>query len=557
MLVLLASAAWGQGIASRSVSSAPRPKFSGKPWHARFVDVSKEMGLTEPVVYGSDDRIDYLLESSSGGLAFFDCNRDGYADLFVVAGTRFGSDPPNATNRLYRNEAGKRFTDVTAAAGLRRTGWASGVTVGDYDGDGFDDLFVTYWGQDVLYRNRGDGTFEDVTARAGLARKEVRWSSGATFIDYDRDGDLDLFVAEYMVFDPLRTPKPGFNAFCTWMGLPVACGPRGQPASHARLYRNDGGVFRDVSAAAGIGKSAKVFGMTAVAADFDNDGWPDIYLASDSTPSLFFHNRGNGTFVEEGLERGVAVNEDGREQAGMGVAVGDFDLNGHLDLFKTHFADDTPVLYRNDGKALFTDVTLPAGLAVETRYVCWGTLFGDFDNDGWPDLFTVTGHVYPEAGAKLARYPYRTPRLLFRNLGSGRFEQILDQPEVNRAGSSRGLAAADIDNDGDLDLAIWNRNEPVTLLRNDLSAAPRWLQVEAPLGARVTAIYGGRRQTQEPLSQQSFYSSSGRVLHFGLGDADTATLEIRWPGGKREVRSGVRANQRIVLTRDRFESGGQ
>ena len=558
LLALAANTALAQGIASRSVSPAPRPKASGRPWNAQFTDVSKEMGLTQPMIYGADSRIDYLVESSSGGLAFFDYNSDGYADLFVVSGSRFGNAPPEATNRLYRNDRGKRFIDVTGAAGLRRSGWGSGVAVGDYDGDGRDDLFVSYWGQDVLYRNKGDGSFEDVTARAGLARKAARWSAGATFIDYDRDGDLDLFVSTYMDFDPGRTPKPGANSFCNWKGLAVACGPRGQPASRVYLYRNDAGRYTDVSQAAGVTRAQKTFGMTAVAADLDNDGWPDLYVASDSTPSLFFRNLHNSTFAEEGLERGVAVNEDGREQAGMGIAVGDYNLDGHLDLFKTHFADDSPVLYRNDGKGQFTDATLQAGLAVETRYVGWGAVFADFDNDGWPDLLSVTGHVYPEAEASLPQYPYRTPRLLFRNLGDGRFEQILDQPEINRAHSSRGLATADIDNDGDLDIVIWNRNEPPTVLRNDLPpAAGNWLQVEAPIGTRITAVYNGKRQAQEVLSQVSFYSSCGRTLHFGLGSAKGVDLEIRWPRGTRETRRAVAAGQRLVLTAGKRESGGR
>jgi hypothetical protein len=546
-ILFFAGLAMGQGIASRSVTSAPRAKSSGKPWTAHFTDAGRALGLTAPTVYGNDARIDYLVESSSGGIAFIDYDNDGFADLFIASGTRFGDAPPETTNRLYHNEGGKRFVDVTEKAGLRRAGWGSGVAVGDFDHDGFDDLFVTYWGHDVLYRNKGDGTFEDVTARVGLARKEVRWSAGATFIDYNRDGNLDLFVSTYMEFDPATTPKPGFNAFCNWKGLAVACGPRGQPASRHYLYRNDHGKFTDVSVSAGITKTQKTFGLTAVAADFDDDGWPDIYVASDSTPSLFFHNKHNGTFAEEALERGVALNEDGREQAGMGLAIGDFNLNGYLDIFKTHFADDTPVLYSNNGHGEFRDVTLTAGLGVEARYVGWGTVFADFDNDGWPDLFVVTGHVYPDAEKKLPAYPYRTPRLLFRNLGAGRFEQILDEPEVNRAFSSRGLAAADFDNDGDIDLVIWNRNEPPTLLRNDLASTNRWLQVEAPTGTRVTAGYGGRRQAQEVLSQSSFFSSNGRVLHFGLGAATSADLEIRWPDGRREVRRAVPAGRRLKL----------
>jgi enediyne biosynthesis protein E4 len=285
--------------------------------------------------------------------------------------------------------------------------------------------------------------------------------------------------------------------------------------------------------------------MSVVAADFDNDGWPDIYVASDSTPSLYFRNLKNGQFAEEALERGVALNEDGREQAGMGLGIGDFNLDGHLDIFKTHFADDSPVLYQNEGTGYFRDVTLSAGLAVETRFVGWGTAMADFDNDGLPDLLAVTGNVYPDLGDRVPGYPYKTPRLLFRGLGGGKFEQISGEPEIDRPSSSRGMAAFDFDNDGDLDVVIWNRNEPLALLRNDLKSgtATNWIRFRGPVGTRVTAAYGGARQAQEILSQSSFYSAPGRTLHFGLGTARTADLTIRWPSGKTETRKAIPAGQ--------------
>ena len=333
-------------------------------------------------------------------------------------------------------------------------------------------------------------------------------------------------------------PKPGSNAFCTWKGVAVACGPRGLPPAAARLYRNDKGRFTDVTTDSGIGKAQKTFGMTAVAADFDDDGWPDLYIASDSTPSLYFRNLKNGRFVEEGLARGIALNEDGREQAGMGLAIGDYNLDGHLDIFKTHFADDTPVLYQNEGNGYFRDLTQQAGLAVETRFVGWGTNFADFDNDGIPDILAVTGNTYPDVEKQVAGYPYKTPKLLFRGLAGGKFEQILSEPAVNSPSSSRGMAMADIDNDGDVDIVIWNRNEPLTLLRNDL-APGNWVEFTGPIGTRVTALYGGQKQTQEILSQASFYSSNGRTLHFGLGTAKTADLQIRWPDGKIETRKAI------------------
>jgi len=552
ILFVLAASAAGQGVSTRSVKPTPRGKPSGVPFFAHFVDVAAEAGLTHPIIYGSDEAKTYILEAVGPGAAFVDYDNDGWLDIFLLNGTRLDGDPPGATNRLYRNLRNGKFADVTGEAGLRRTGWASSVTAGDYDNDGWTDLFVTYWGDNVLYRNRG-GVFEDVTARAGLAGKERRWGSGAAFFDFDRDGDLDLFVANYLVFDPARVPKPGESGNCNWKGIAVNCGPRGLPPARHSLYRNDSGKFADVSAASKVGLAGGSYGMTAVPGDFDNDGWQDIYLACDSTPSFFFRNNHDGTFSESGLERGVALNEDGMEQAGMGVGVGDFNLDGHLDLFKTHFADDTNVLYRNDGKGNFDDVTIAAGLGVETRYVTWGAGIVDLDNDGLPDLFAVTGHVYPEIERKIAAYPYRTPRLVFRNLG-GKFEELLGEagPGIAAAHSSRGAAFGDFDNDGDIDILIVNLNEPPSLLRNDLKApGRRWLQVKlegsksnrSAIGARVTARYGGKIQAQEVASQASFYSVNDFRLHFGLGAADSVEVEVRWPSGEVRKLGAVPAGQ--------------
>ncbi|MGA2133308.1 MAG: CRTAC1 family protein [Bryobacteraceae bacterium] len=549
---------FAQGISSRGVKPLPRAKPSGRPWNARFVDIAEQAGLRAPVIYGGATHKDYIIETVGCGVAFIDYDNDGWLDIFILSGTRLVDPPMDAHNRLYKNNRDGTFTDVTEHAGLKRAGWASAVCLGDYDNDGFDDLFITYWGENVLYHNNGDGTFTDVTQKSGLLQTAPHWGSGCTFIDYDRDGHLDLLVARYLEFDLAHTPKPGENSNCNWKGIPVNCGPRGLPPGSLTLYHNNGdGSFSDVTAKSGIGKIKGGYAMTAVSADFDNDGWPDIYVACDSTPSYLLRNNHDGTFTDTGLESGVALNEDGMEQAGMGVAVGDYNLDGSLDIFKTHFADDTNILYKNDGKGNFEDTTIAAGLAVETRFIGWGAGMVDLDNDGHPDLFFVTGSVYPEVEAKLPNYPFRTPRVIFRNLGDGKFEELLDQagPGITAAHASRGCAFGDFDNDGDMDMVIVNLNEPPSLLRNDLAGDAHWLKVKlqgvesnrSAIGARVTAHYGGKVQAQEVLSQSSFYSSNDRRLHFGLGTATQADLVIRWPNGKQERVDHVSANRLVVI----------
>jgi hypothetical protein len=557
LMAVPAVRAWGQGVSTRGVKPMPRGKPSGLPWHARFVDIAEQAGLRTPVIYGGAKRKNYILETVGCGVAFIDYDNDGWLDIFILSGTCVDNPPAGAHNRLYKNNRNGTFTDVTEQAGLKRSGWASAVCVGDYDNDGFDDLFITYWGQNVLYHNNGNGTFTDVTAKAGLLQAGTPWGSGCTFVDYDRDGNLDLFVAHYLEFDFGSVPKPGENSNCNWKGIPVNCGPRGLPPGSLALYHNNGdGTFTNVSAQSGILK-LKGYAMTAVAADFDNDGWPDIYVACDSTPSFLLRNNRNGTFTDIGLESGVALNEDGMEQAGMGVGVGDYNLDGNLDIFKTHFADDTNILYRNDGKGNFEDTTISAGLAVETRFIGWGAGIVDLDNDGNPDLFFVTGSVYPEVEAKLPGYPFKTPRVIFRNLGNGKFEELMDQagPGIAAPHASRGCAFGDFDNDGDIDMAIVNLNEPPSLLRNDVSGGAHWLKVKlvgvksnrSAIGGRVTAHYGGKVQAQEVLSQSSFYSASDRRLHFGLGAATRADLEIRWPNGNRERVENVLADRLVVI----------
>ena len=533
---------FAQGIATRNVKPLPRGKPSGLPFDCRFTDIGNEAGLTSPTIYGGVDRKTYILETIGCGCAFLDYDNDGWLDIFILSGTRLTGNPKEATNRLYKNNRDGTFTDVTEKSGLLRTGWASGVTVGDFNNDGNEDLFITYWGQNALYRNNGDGTFTDVTAKAGLSLPGTHWGSGCTWVDYNRDGNLDLFITSYLQFDFKHIPKPGTGPYCNWHGVPVNCGPRGLPPGRNWLFRNNGdGTFTDVTTPSGIAKVKSGYGLTVVAADFDNDGWPDIYVANDSTPSLLFRNNKNGTFREEGLERGVALNEDGMEQAGMGVAVGDFNLDGSLDIFKTHFSDDTSVLYRNDGHGNFSDETNGAGLGVETRFTGWGAGILDLDNDGLPDLFAVTGSVYPEMEAKVPAYPFRTPRTVFRNLGAGKFEQLIAGagPGVEAAHSSRGCAFGDFDNDGDVDVLIVNLNEPPSLLRNDVSGNAHWVKVfligaksnRSAIGSRVTARYGNRVQAQEVLAQSSFFSVNDRRLHFGLGQSTSVDLEIRWTNG--------------------------
>ncbi len=557
LLAGLSARLFAQGIASRGVAPTPRGKPSGIPFHARFTDIAASAGLTHPVIYGADGKASYIVETTGCGVAFFDYDNDGWLDILVLNGSRLNGAPVGTSNRLYRNDRNGTFTDVTKEAGLIRSGWASAVTVGDYNNDGNDDLFITYRGQNVLYRNNGDGTFTDVTKEAGLLTKQDRWNSGCTWIDYDRDGKLDLFVANYLEFDKEHTPRPGDTGNCVYLDTPVMCGPRGLTPARQYFYRNNGdGTFTDVSEASGVASSRGSFAMSAVAADFDNDGWSDIFVACDSTPSFFFRNNRDGSFREEALGRGIALSDDGYVQAGMGVGIGDCDLDGNLDLFKTHFRDDTHDLYLNDGKGNFDDVTNQAGLGVETRYVGWGTGIVDLDNDGFPDVFVVTGSPYPG----IPRMPYRTPRLIFRNLGNGKFEELIEEagPGVSAVHSSRGCAFGDFDNDGDIDVLIMNMNEPPSLLRNDLprlTPARHWLKVKligvksnrSAIGSRVTLSYGGKRQVQEVTAQSSYYSVNDFRLHFGLGAAGQASLAVRWTGGRIDEFRDVAADRLIVI----------
>ena len=545
-----------------AASQAPAPDAVSS-WPVRFTDIAERAGLRDATVYGGVDRKRFIIETNGAGVALLDYDQDGWLDAFVLSGTRLtegsrhdatypaGAEP---TNRLYRNRRAGSFEDVTDKAGVRRTGWASSVCAGDYDNDGRIDLFVTYYGHNVLYHNRGGGRFDDLTSRAGLSAKGPRWGSGCTFVDYDRDGRLDLFVANYLRFDLATASEPGTGPNCLWKGISVNCGPKGLPTDTNLLYRNLGnGTFADVSDASGIAAVTGRYSMTAFAVDLDADAWPDIYVAADSTAAILYRNNRNGTFTDVAIASGTAYDENGNPQAGMGVAVGDYNRDGLLDVLKTHFADDIPALYRNLGKGLFEDVASAAGLAAVNRYVEWGAGMPDLDNDSLQDLVYVTGNVYPEIERALPQYAHRGPRVVFRNTGQGTFEQVTAQSGAADAPhSSRGAAFGDIDNDGDIDMLVMNMNEPPSLLRNDYRGANGWLMVElegtasnrSAIGAIVSVTAGGRVQSRAVLSQSSYYSHDALRLHFGLGSATKADrVEVRWPNGHTQVLADVAAKQ--------------
>ena len=536
-------------------------------WPVRFTDIAERAGLRETTVYGGLDRKRFIIETNGAGVALFDYDDDGWLDALILSGTRLtegtrqemkyppGSEP---TNRLYRNRRDGTFEDVTDRAGLRRTGWASSVCAGDYDNDGRTDLFLTYYGRNVLYRNRGGGRFADETSRAGLSTEATRWGSGCAFVDYDRDGRLDLFVANYLRFDLDRALEPGGGSNCLWKGIPVNCGPKGLPTDTNLLYRNQGnGTFADVSPSSGIASVSGRYPMTAFGVDLDADAWPDIYVAADSTAAILYRNNRNGTFTDVAVESGTAYDANGNPQAGMGVAVGDFNRDGLLDILKTHFADDIPALYRNLGKGLFDDAASEAGLGVENRYVEWGAGMPDLDNDGLHDVVYVTGNVYPELERSLPQYAHRGPRIVFRNTGRSTFENVTEQSGAAAARhSSRGAAFGDVDNDGDIDILIMNMNEPPSLLRNDYSGGNGWLAVElegtasnrSAIGAVVEVRVGGRVQSRAVLSQSSYYSHDDLRLHFGLGKERKAErVEVRWPSGRSQLITDVRLGRILTI----------
>ncbi|HVD91582.1 MAG TPA: CRTAC1 family protein [Vicinamibacterales bacterium] len=539
-------------------------------WQVSFVDVAEKAGLRAVSIYGGVDRKRFIIETNGAGVAFVDYDNDGWTDALVLSGVRLNEktrdvvDYPSGsapTSHLYRNNHDGTFTDVTARAGLGASGWASSVCAGDYDNDGFIDLFITYYGQNVLYRNRGDGTFADVTRAAGLPTGGTRWGSGCAFLDYDRDGRADLFVANYLRFDLPTAAEKGKGPNCLWKGVPVNCGPRGLPTDTNLLFHNNGdGTFADVSKASHVADVTGRYAMTASAADFDGDGWLDIYVACDSTASILYRNNHDGTFRDAAVESGVAYGENGSQQAGMGLAAADYNGDGLIDLLKTHFADDVPALYRNLGKGLFEDVASASGVAVQNRYVEWGAGMPDLDNDGRADLVYVTGNVYPEVEAVLKQYPHRGPRVVFRNVDGAHFEDVSGRSGAGAlaAHSSRGAAFGDFDNDGDVDILVFNMNEPPSLLRNDLRGGRGWIAVKlegtrsdrAALGATVRVTANGRTQARAALSQASYYSHDDLRLHFGLGDATRAdAIEVHWPGGSVETVRDV-PGRRVVTIRE-------
>ena len=513
------------------------------PLAIHFSDIALSAGLTAKNTYGGRAKKSYILETTGNGAAIVDVDGDGLQDILMTNGTRLESDASTGTAgpQLYRNLGNGHFEDIASRSQFVK-GWAQGVCAGDYDNDGHIDLLITYYGHNVLYRNRGDGSFEDVTERAHLPVTGTRYGSGCTFTDYDRDGNLDLFVSNYVDLDLKNTPHPGSGEFCEWKKIPVMCGPRGLPLAHNVLYRNNGnGTFTDVSEGSGILKPGGRYSLGAVSADFDGDGWPDIYVACDMTRSLFFHNLGNGKFEERGVESGVALNYDGELQAGMGIAVGDYDGDGKLDIAKTNFSGDLTSLYHNDDGKFFSDLSREAGLG-SRQLLGWGVAMIDVDDDGWRDLIVANGHVYPEVEGRDLGDTYAQSTVLFRNKGNGKFEDITASagPALQTPRPARGLAVGDVDGDGRPEIVIVNMNAAPSLLKNDgphghfLNLALTGTRSNrSAIGARVTLVAGGRKQVDEVMSGGSYYSQNSLVLHFGLGAATAVdSIEVRWPSGQ-------------------------
>jgi len=535
---------------------AQQPKTAPPPAKnpiANFTDNAEKAGLTMQNIFGGVDTKKYIIETTGTGVAIFDYDNDGWPDIFIVNGTRLEGFPSGQapTSHLYRNNHDGTFTDVTVKAGLNASGWGQGVCVGDYDNDGWEDLYVTYYGNNRLYRNQG-GVFTEVGEKAGVAGSGKAWGTGCAFVDYDRDGQLDLIVSNYVDFDLASAPAPGERATCIWKGVPVMCGPRGLPGAKNILYHNRGdGTFEDVTKKARIDQTDGHYAFSVSTLDFDEDGWPDIFIACDSTPSILYHNNHDGTFTDVAVTAGAAFNEDGREQAGMGSTIADYNGDGHLDIFKTNFSDDTSTLYRNNGDGTFTDATAAAGLGLYTQYLGWGTMFFDFDNDGWPDLILVNGHVYPEVDSQHLDSNFKEPKILYHNNGNGTFTDISANAGsgITAVSSARGLAAGDLWNDGRMSAVISNMNAPPMLLVNDVRNGNHWIAFRTigtsfssasagsksnrdGIGAKITVKAGTRTLVDEVRSGSSYISNNDMRLHFGLGSANKIDwVQVRWPSG--------------------------
>jgi hypothetical protein len=531
-----------------------------------FINVGRESGLNAKTIYGGEHKNKYLLETTGCGVAFYDYDNDGWLDIFLVNGTRLegfpaGSEP---TSHLFRNNRDGTFTDVTVKAGVAHSGWGQGVCVGDYDNDGWDDLFVTYFGKNVLYHNNGDGTFTDVSQKAGVAGKGTRWNTGCAFVDYDRDGHLDLFVANYIDLDLATAPVPESGP-CLYKSVMVACGPPGLKGGKNILYHNNGdGTFTDVSEAAGILRANGTYGLGVLTADLDNDGWPDIYVANDSTASALYQNKKNGKFEDVAIEAGCALSPDGKPQAGMGISAADYDLDGNLDLVKTNFAGDTPSLYHNQGGANFEDATFTAGLGAHTQYLGWGCGFFDMDNDGWPDILICNGHVYPEVEQLKTEAGYAQRKLLYHNLRNGHFADVSFQagPGISEPSASRGAAFGDFDNDGDIDVVVNTVNDYPQLLRCDSKLDHNWIKIRtigtksnrSGIGARLKCVTHPpaeskpHQQIDEVRSGGGYFSQNDLRVHFGLGTAEKVDLlEIRWPSGQVDTLKDIKVNQVVFV----------
>ena len=553
---LLPASAQQQQSAATPVPQ-PAPPLPPK---IHFVDIAAQAGLTARTAYGGDRIKKYIIESTGTGAAVIDYDNDGWPDIFLVNGSTLQGFPKGQepTSHLYHNNHDGTFTDVTQKAGVALTGWGQGVCAGDYDNDGFTDLFVTFWGHNVLLHNNGDGTFTDVTKKAGLAHTDIRWNTGCSFLDYDRDGHLDLFVARYVDFDAAQLGDSSFASACDWKGQPVFCGPMGLKGAPNELYHNNGdGTFTNASDKLIVKDNVPHYCFTPLTADFENNGWPDVYVSCDSSPNFLFHNNRDGSFTDMALAAGVAYNEDGHTQAGMGVDAGDYAGDGWLDIIKTNFSDDSSTLYRNNKDGTFTDATLQAGLGGNIQFLGWGALFVDVDNDGWPDIFIVNGHVYPEIEGKGLLSSFRERKLLYWNERDGKFKDVSLEagPGVTRAFNSHGLAAADFHNDGSVEFLVNNSYDGPSLLRND---APQgnWITVKLigtksnrdAIGARVTLRADGHQQLQEVRSGGSYISQSDFRLHFGLGHAtEIDSLQIRWPSGLQQDLKNIPANKIIII----------